>query len=189
MQGKRKIYLSSPHMSGEEQKYIDEAFTTNWIAPLGPHVNAFEKELAEYLGIGGAVVLSSGTAAIHLALIIAGIKQGDRVFCSTLTFSATANPILYQGAEPIFIDSEPESWNISPAALERALEKSSDDGNLPKAVITVNLYGQSVDIDRIKEICDRYEVVLIEDAAESLGATYKGKMSGSFGDYGILSFN
>ncbi len=131
---KPKIYLSSPHMSGNEQKYLDEAFATNWIAPLGPHVEAFERELADYVGLNGAVVLSSGTAALHLALILLGVKRGDQVYCSTLTFAATANPILYLGAEPVFIDSEPSSWNMSPAALERALRQAEKDGCLPKAV-------------------------------------------------------
>ena len=184
-----RIYLSSPHVSGREQQYIDEAFATNWIAPLGPHVNAFEKELAKYLGVKGAVALSSGTAAIHLALLLLGVERGDRVFCSSLTFAATANPIYYVGAEPVFIDAEPSSWNMSPPALEQALAQAEKEGRLPKAVIVVNLYGQSADIKPILELCNRYNIPLIEDAAESLGATYQGKKSGSFGHFGILSFN
>jgi pyridoxal phosphate-dependent aminotransferase EpsN len=186
---KSRIYLSSPHMSGNEQKYINEAFETNWIAPLGPNVDAFEKELAEYVGTKGAAAVSSGTAAIHLALRLLNVEKGDRVFCSTLTFIASANPLLYQGAEPVFIDSEPETWNMSPIALERAFEEAKREGQLPKAVIVVNLYGQSAKMDEILEICNKYNVPVIEDAAESLGSTYKGKKSGTFGKFGIYSFN
>jgi pyridoxal phosphate-dependent aminotransferase EpsN len=189
MANKPRIYLSAPHMSGNEQKYINEAFQTNWIAPLGPNVDAFEKELAEYVGIKGAVAVSSGTAAIHLALQLLDVKKGDRVFCSSLTFIASANPILYEGAEPVFIDSEPDTWNMSPIALERSFEKAEREGQLPKAVIVVNLYGQSAKMDEILEICYKYNVPVIEDAAESLGSTYKGKKSGTFGKFGIYSFN
>ncbi|AMV12439.1 pyridoxal phosphate-dependent aminotransferase [Geobacillus thermoleovorans] len=189
MMNKPRIYLSPPHMSGNEQKYIQEAFETNWIAPLGPNVDAFEKELAAYVGSKGAAAVSSGTAAIHLALRLLGVGQGDVVFCSSLTFVASANPILYQGAEPVFIDSEPETWNMSPRALERAMEGAKREGKLPKAVIVVNLYGQSAKMDEILAICDRYGVPVVEDAAESLGSTYKGKKSGTFGKFGIYSFN
>lgn len=186
---KERIYLSPPHMSGNELKYIEEAFKTNWIAPLGPNVDAFEKELAKYVGIEGAVAVSSGTAAIHLALRLLEIKTGDRVFCSTLTFIASASPILYQGAEPVFIDSEPDTWNMSPIALERALEDAKREGKLPKAVIVVNLYGQSAKMDEILSLCNKYNIPVIEDAAESLGSTYKGKKSGTLGKFGIYSFN
>ncbi len=186
---KKRIYLSPPHMSGLEKKYIDEAFATNWIAPLGPHVDAFEKELAEYVGVKGALALSSGTAALHLALMLLGVGRGDLIFCSALTFAATANPILYVNAEPVFIDSEPSSWNMSVHALERALLVSESSGVMPRAVIVVNLYGQSADLEPIQTICRKFDVAVIEDAAESLGATYKGKNSGSFGRFGILSFN
>lgn len=185
----KRIHLSPPHMSGLEEKYIAEAFETNWIAPLGPHVDAFEQELADYVGCKGAVALSSGTAAIHLALRLLGVGQGDRVFCSTLTFAASANPILYQGGEPVFIDSEPDTWNMSPQALQRAFHDAEKEDRLPGAVIVVNLYGQSADMDPILEICNKYDVPVIEDAAESLGATYKGKASGTFGRFGIYSFN
>ncbi len=185
----KRIYISSPHMSGEEIKYIEDAFATNWIAPLGPHVDAFERELAEYLGMKGAAALSSGTAAIHLAMMLLKVGRGDRVFCSSLTFAATANPIIYQGAEPVFIDADLQSWNMSLGALERALVDAEREGSLPKAVICVNLYGQSADLEPIGELCEQYGVALIEDAAESLGATYKGRKSGSFGRFGILSFN
>lgn len=184
-----RIYLSPPHMSGNEQKYINEAFETNWIAPLGPNVDAFEKELAEYVGSKGAAAVSSGTAAIHLALRLLDVQQGDKVFCSSLTFIASANPILYQGAEPVFIDSEPDTWNMSSQALERAMDAAKREGKLPKAVIVVNLYGQSAKMDEILAICDRYGVPVVEDAAESLGSTYKGKKSGTFGKFGIYSFN
>lgn len=176
-------------MSGQEQKYIDEAFATNWVAPLGPNVEAFEKELAEYTGSKGAVALSSGTAAIHLALRLLNVGQGDVVFCSTLTFAASCNPILYQGGTPFFIDSEPESWNMSPIALKKAFQDAEISGQKPKAVIVVNLYGQSADMDPILEICNHYDVPVIEDAAESLGATYKGRLSGTLGKFGIFSFN
>ncbi len=188
-QVKNRIFLSPPHMSGLEQSYIEEAFQTNWIAPLGPHVDAFEKELANYVGMRGAVAVSSGTAAIHLALSLLGVGKADRVFCSTLTFIASANPILYQGAEPIFIDSEPETWNMSPQALERALHEASYEGKLPKAVIVVNLYGQSAKMDEICAICEAYQIPIIEDAAESLGSSYKGRKSGTFGYFGVYSFN
>jgi len=183
------IYLSPPHMSGNEQKYIHEAFATNWIAPLGPHVDAFEKEMAAYAGVKDAVAVSSGTAAIHLALRLLHVKKGHFVFCSSLTFVASANPILYVGAEPVFIDSEFDTWNMSPQALQRALEKANQDGNLPKAVIVVHLYGQSAKMDEIIALCNQYEVPIIEDSAESLGSSYKGKKSGSFGKFGIYSFN
>lgn len=184
-----RIYLSPPHMSGKEQKYIQEAFETNWIAPLGPNVDAFEEEIAKYVGVKGAVAVSSGTAAIHLALSLLEIKKGDYVFCSTLTFVASANPILYQDATPVFIDSEPDTWNMSPQALRRALEESALDGTLPKAVIVVNLYGQSAKMNEITSICHEFNVPIIEDAAESLGSIYKGKFSGTFGKFGIYSFN
>lgn len=179
-----RIFLASPHMGGQEQKYIQQAFDTNWIAPLGPSVDAFENDIASFVGVKTAAALSSGTAAIHLALKAIGIQEGDIVFCSTLTFAASCNPIIYEKATPVFIDSEPESWNMSPVALEKAFEKY-----IPKAVIVVNLYGQSADMDKIMEICNRYNVPVIEDAAESLGATYKGKQSGSFGTFGVFSFN
>ncbi len=176
-------------MSGKEHKYINEAFETNWIAPLGPNVDAFEKEIAEYVGVSEAVAVSSGTSAIHLALLLLNVGKGDKVFCSSLTFIASANPIIYQGAEPVFIDSEPETWNMSPQALERAFEDANNEGNLPKAVIVVNLYGQSAKMEEIIKICDQYGVPIIEDAAESLGAVYKGKASGTYGEFGIFSFN
>ncbi|HHW37929.1 MAG TPA: aminotransferase class I/II-fold pyridoxal phosphate-dependent enzyme [Bacillales bacterium] len=186
---RKRIFLSSPHMSGNEQKYINEAFTTNWIAPLGPNVDAFERELAAYIGSKDAAAVSSGTAAIHLALRLLDIQKEDKVFCSSLTFVASANPILYMGAEPVFIDSEPETWNMSPQALERALADAVKEGEIPKAVIVVHLYGQSANMDEILSICNQYEVPVIEDAAESLGSTYKGKASGTFGRFGVYSFN
>ena len=184
MSGKR-IYLSSPTMHGEEQEFVKEAFDTNWVAPLGPNVNNFEKELAEYVEIPHAAALSSGTAAIHLALRILGIGKGDVVFVPSLTFSATCNPIVYENATPVFIDSEKDTWNMDPIALERAFEKYPN----PKAVIVVHLYGTSAKLNEIMEICDRHQVTLIEDAAESLGSTYKGKHTGTFGMIGIYSFN
>jgi pyridoxal phosphate-dependent aminotransferase EpsN len=176
-------------MSGSEMKYVQEAFQTNWIAPLGPNVDAFEKEIASYVGVNDAVAVSSGTAAIHLALSLLGVGKGDTVFCSTLTFVASANPILYQGAEPVFIDSEPDTWNMSPEALQNALNDALILGKLPKAVIVVNLYGQSAKMDEILELCNHYGVPIIEDAAESLGSLYKGKPSGTFGNFGVFSFN
>jgi len=183
----KKIYLASPHMSNEgyEKQYIQEAFDTNWIAPLGANVDGFEKELAEKIGTKHAAALSSGTAAIHMALKAAGVGKGDTVFCPTLTFSATANPIIYQDATPVFIDSNYKTWNMDPKALEKAFEKHPN----VKAVLIVHLYGLSADMDRIVEICKNHNVPLIEDAAESLGTTYKGKYTGTFGDYGIFSFN
>jgi pyridoxal phosphate-dependent aminotransferase EpsN len=186
---RKRILLSPPHMSGDEYKYVEEAFDSNWIAPLGPNVDRFEEEIAAYIGVRGAVAVNSGTAAIHLALRLLAIEAGDRVFCSTLTFVASANPIVYQRAEPVFIDSEPGTWNMSPQALKHALEDAYKEGKLPKAVIVVHLYGQSALMDEIVFLCDEYEVPVIEDAAESLGATYKGKASGTMGKFGIYSFN
>lgn len=183
------ILLSTPHMGEAELHFVEEAFRTNWIAPLGPNVDAFEREVADLVGVGHAAALSSGTAAIHLAVRMLGVKPGDRVFCSTLTFSASANPIVYEGGEPVFIDSEPGSWNMSPVALERAFDAAQAEGWMPRAVIVVNLYGQSADMDALIDICDRHGVPVIEDAAESLGARYKGKPSGIFGRMGIFSFN
>lgn len=185
----KRILLSSPHMSGNEQNYINNAFKENWIAPLGPNVNQFELDIAAYAGIKGASVTSSGTGAIHLALDILGVKQGDSVFCSTFTFVASANPALYLGADITFIDSEVETWNMSPFALERALSDAKKMGKLPKAIIVVNLYGQSAQMDELLEIANSYNVPIIEDAAESLGAVYKGKKSGTLGKIGIYSFN
>lgn len=176
-------------MSGVEMDFVRNAFESNWIAPLGPQVDAFEREIAKKVGANESVVLSSGTAAIHLALSLLGVKQGDKVFCSTLTFVASANPILYQGAEPVFIDSDPESWNMSPQALDQALQDAFKNKELPKAIIVVNLYGQSANMDSLLALCERYQIPVIEDAAESLGATYKGKQSGTFGHFGIYSFN
>lgn len=182
-----KIYLSSPHMSDEgyEMSYVKEAFDTNWIAPLGTNVDEFENEIAKKVGINAAAALSAGTAAIHMALKAAGVGKGDIVFCSTLTFSATANPILYENANPVFIDSNYETWNMDPKALEIAFKKYPN----VKAVLVVHLYGLSADMDKIIELCKMHNVPLIEDAAESLGTKYKGKYTGTLGDYGIYSFN
>ncbi len=185
-----QILLSSPHLGHLEREFVEEAFRTNWIAPLGPNVDAFERELSERIGVHHhAAALSSGTAAIHLALILLGVERGDVVFCSAFTFAASANPILYQGAEPVFIDAEPDSWNMSPSALEDAFRDALAHGKMPKAVIVVNLYGQSADFDPITEICSRHGVPIVEDAAESLGASYKGRPSGTFGSIGVFSFN
>ncbi|KGX90990.1 DegT/DnrJ/EryC1/StrS family aminotransferase [Pontibacillus marinus] len=182
-----RIFLSSPHMSDEgyEMQYVQEAFDTNWIAPLGENVNEFEKELAAKVGSKAAAALSSGTGAIHLALRAAGVGEGDIVFCPTLTFSATANPIIYQNATPVFIDSNYETWNMCPKALNEAFEKYPE----VKAVIAVHLYGLSADMDKIMEVCKEHNVVVIEDAAESLGGYYKGQHTGTLGHYGIFSFN
>jgi dTDP-4-amino-4,6-dideoxygalactose transaminase len=184
-----QILLSTPHLGDSEMAYVEEAFRTNWIAPLGPNVDAFEKELATYIGIGHAAALSSGTAGLHLALRLLDVGPGDEVFCSSLTFVASANPILYEHATPVFIDADPATWNMSPQALERALADRQRAGRLPKAVIVVNLYGQSSDMDTLVSLCDRYGVPVVEDAAESLGATYKGRASGTFGRLGVFSFN
>lgn len=183
----KRIFLASPHMSDEgfEQEYVKEAFDTNWIAPLGSNVDGFERELAQKVGVNAAAALSSGTAAIHLALKAAGVEAGDVVFCPTLTFSATANPIIYQGAVPVFIDSDYKTWNMDPNALEEAFEKYPN----VKAVLVVHLYGLSADMDRIMEICLRQNVTVIEDAAESLGSFYKGRPTGTIGQFGIYSFN
>lgn len=182
---RKRIYLSSPTMHGKEQEFVKEAFDTNWVAPLGPNVNGFEKELAEYVGVSHAAALDSGTAAIHLALKLAGVKEGDVVFVPTLTFSATCNPVVYEKAVPVFIDSETDTWNMSPEALERAFEKYPS----PKAVIVVHLYGTPAKLDEIMDICKKHGTTLIEDAAESLSSTYKGRQTGTFGKFGIYSFN
>jgi len=181
----KKIYLASPHMMGKEREYVTEAFDTNWIAPLGPFVNKFEDYFKDYFNLKGACALSSGTSALHLAIKLAGVKQGDVVFCSSLTFSASANPITYEGGVPVFIDSEPETYNMSPEALEKAFEKYPN----PKAVIIVSLYGMPAKYDELIKICKKHNTVVIEDAAESLGSTYEGKKVGTFGDYSIISFN
>jgi pyridoxal phosphate-dependent aminotransferase EpsN len=184
-----RIFLSPPHMGGDELELIKDVFKSNYIAPVGKHITLFENEIAKYVGIKGAVALCSGTAAIHLALRLINIKPDDIVFCSSLTFIGSANPILYENAIPVFIDSEPETWNMSPVALANAFERYVHQGKKPKAVIVVNLYGQSADMDPILKICDDYKTPLIEDAAESIGAKYHEKNSGSFGDFSILSFN
>lgn len=182
---KKRIFLSSPTMNGQEMGYIQEAFDSNWVAPLGKNVDEFEKELASYIGVKHAAALSAGTAALHLAIKLAGVKQGDHVFSSALTFAATCNPITYEKAIPIFIDAEADTWNMSPEALEEGFRRYPD----VKTVVTANLYGTPGKLDEIKGICDRHQAVLIEDAAESLGSTYKGRQTGAFGKYGIFSFN
>lgn len=184
-----RLYLSPPYMTGTEQKYVQEAFETNWIAPLGPNVNAFEEEISDYIQIKGGVALSSGTAAIHLALKYFGVDSGDDVFCSTFTFSGSCNPIMYQKANPVFIESEADTWNMSSEALERAFYLAIKHNKMPKAVIIVDLYGQSANYDSLIELCSYYKVPIIEDAAEALGATYKNKKCGSFGHAGVISFN
>lgn len=181
----KRIFLSSPTMHEWEQKYIQEAFDTNWVAPLGPNVDAFERELAEYADVRHAAALSAGTAAIHLAVRLLGIGEGDVVFAPTLTFSATCNPVAYEKARLVFIDSEPDTWNMSPQALERAFEKYPD----AKAVICVHLYGTPAKLDEIMAICEKHNVPMIEDAAESLSSTYRGRQTGTFGKFGIYSFN
>jgi len=187
--GDKRIYLSPPHLSGQELEYVHEAFDTNWIAPLGPHVDAFERELCEVVGSSYAAALTSGTAALHLALVLLGIGRGDEVLVSDLTFAATAYPIRYVGAYPTFIDSERTSWNMDPDLLAETLASRAQKGRLPKAVILVHLYGQSANIDPILDLCNKYDIPLIEDAAEALGATYKGRAPGSFGKAGFYSFN
>jgi dTDP-4-amino-4,6-dideoxygalactose transaminase len=185
----KQILLSTPHMGELEQKFVQEAFDTNWIAPVGPHVDAFEREFCDVVGSSHAAALSSGTAALHLALQLIGVSPGDEVFCSTLTFIATASPITYLGAKPVFVDSDRTTWNMNPDLLREALDKRAKLGKLPKAVAIVHLYGQSADIDPILAVCNDYEIPLIEDAAESLGATYKNRSPGTFGKIGIFSFN
>ena len=185
-----KIWLSSPHMGENEQKYVKEAFNTNWVAPLGPNVNGFEQDLEYFLNDDVfAAALSSGTAAIHLGLILLGIQAGDEVICQSFTFSASANPILYLGATPVFIDSEIHTWNICPIALEQAIIDRISKGKKPKAIIPVHLYGMPFKVDEIKAIAQKYGIPILEDSAEALGSTYKGKKCGTFGDIGVLSFN
>jgi dTDP-4-amino-4,6-dideoxygalactose transaminase len=185
-----KIWLSSPHMGGNEQKFVNEAFEANWVAPLGPNVNGLEQDLENYLGQEATVgALSSGTAAIHLGLILLGVQAGDEVLCQSMTFSASANPILYQGAIPVFIDSEPETWNLCPVALETAIKERIAQGKTPKAIIAVHLYGVPYQIEAIRIVADRYCIPILEDSAEALGSSYKGQKCGTFGDIGVLSFN
>ena len=186
-----RIYLSLAQMGGEELKFVNEAFSTNWVVPLGPNVDAFEKDLEAYLGEGKRVVaLSAGTAAIHLGLVMLGVTAGDEVICQSFTFAASANPVKYLGANPVFVDSENDTWNMSPALLEQAiLDRKKITGRYPKAIVVVHLYGMPAKIDEILEIANRYNIPVLEDAAEAIGSTYKGRMCGTFGAYGVLSFN
>ncbi|MFM7488302.1 MAG: DegT/DnrJ/EryC1/StrS family aminotransferase [Cytophagales bacterium] len=183
------MYLSPPHMGGEELGFIQQAFDANWVSPAGPHIDAFEKRLAEYNGITHCAALSSGTAAIHLALVILGVKSGDEVICSTFTFSGSCNPIIYAGATPVFVDSEPETWNMDPELLEEAIVDRIKKGRKPKAIILVHLYGMPAKINELVSLSRKYEIPIVEDAAEALGSTYEGKKAGTFGDIGIYSFN
>ncbi|WP_414054025.1 DegT/DnrJ/EryC1/StrS family aminotransferase [Macrococcus equi] len=185
----KRLHLSIAHIGENEQKYVKEAFDQNWVAPLGPNVDKFEEVVAEYVGRHSGAALNSGTSAIHLAIKLLDIKEGDTVFCSSLTFIASANPICYEKATPVFIDSERDTWNMSPVALEKALKEAKAEGKLPKAVVIVNLYGQPAKFDELLALCEAYGVPVIEDSAESLGAEYKGKKSGSFGKFSIFSFN
>lgn len=186
----KKIWLSSPHMGGNEQKYIQEAFDENWIAPLGPNVTQFETDLEDFQEENTAVAtLSSGTAALHLSLILSGVQHGDEVICQSMTFSASANPIAYLGAQPIFVDSEMTTWNLCPIALEKAIIDRIELGKKPKAIIGVHLYGMPFQVEAIISIAQKYDIPLIEDSAESLGSTYKGQKCGTFGEFGVLSFN
>ncbi|WP_461534426.1 DegT/DnrJ/EryC1/StrS family aminotransferase [Sinomicrobium sp.] len=185
-----KIWLSSPHMGGNEQQYVQQAFDTNWVAPLGPHVNGFEADIQQYLGGGVEVAaVSAGTAALHLALILSGVEVGDEVICQSLTFSASANPITYQGAIPIFVDSEADTWNLCPQALETAIKDRIAKGKKPKAIIGVHLYGMPYKVEEIHQVAERYDIPVIEDAAEALGSSYKGRYCGTLGSMAILSFN
>ncbi|MEQ8424778.1 MAG: aminotransferase class I/II-fold pyridoxal phosphate-dependent enzyme [Cyclobacteriaceae bacterium] len=185
-----KIWLSSPHMGGQELKFVEEAFASNWISPVGPHLEAFEKELGAYVGVEHCAALSSGTAAIHLALIVLGVERGDEVICSSFTFSGSCNPIAYQDATPVFVDSEEETWNMDPDLLEKAiLDRVRATGKRPKAIILVHLYGMPAQVDEILAISKKYGIPVIEDAAEAIGSSYKGKRLGSFGEIGIFSFN
>jgi len=184
-----KIWLSPPHMGGKELGYVNDAFQSNWVAPLGPHVDQFELELAAYCGVSHAAALSSGTAALHLALVELGIGRGDEVLASTFTFSATINPIVYQGATPVLIDSEKQTWNMDPDLLEEAIRDRIRKGKLPKAIIPVHLYGMPANMDRILAIAGEYGIAVVEDAAEALGSRYRGQPAGSFGDMSVLSFN
>ena len=187
---KSKIWLSSPHMGGNEQKYVQEAFDGNWIAPQGPNIIEFQNDLAQYLAQDVFVAaLSSGTAALHLGLLLLGVKAGDEVICQSLTFAASANPILYLGATPIFIDSEPDTWNLCPIALELAIEDTLKKGSKPKAIIAVHLYGVPYKIDEIRVVANKYDIPILEDSAEAIGSSYKGQKCGTFGDIGVLSFN
>ncbi|WP_343625791.1 DegT/DnrJ/EryC1/StrS family aminotransferase [Flavobacterium lindanitolerans] len=186
----QKIWLSSPHMGGTEQNYVNEAFESNWVAPLGPNVTGFEQDLEKFIGQNSYVgALSSGTAALHLGLVILGVKAGDEVICQSMTFSASANPIMYQGATPIFIDSEKETWNLSPIALEEAITDRIAKGKKPKAIIAVHLYGMPYKVDEIHAIAKKYEIPVLEDSAEALGSHYKKQKCGTFGEIGVLSFN
>jgi dTDP-4-amino-4,6-dideoxygalactose transaminase len=184
-----KIWLSSPHMGGSEQKHIREAFDTNWIAPVGANIDAFELDLENYIGAGHVTALNSGTAAIHLGLILLGVAAGDEVLCQTMTFAASANPVLYQGATPVFIDSEPDTWNLCPMALEEAIVDRIAKGKTPKAIIAVTLYGVPYKMEEIRIVADKYAIPILEDSAEALGSNYKGKRCGTFGDVSVLSFN
>ena len=184
-----KIWLSSPHLTGQEQKYVKEAFDTNWVAPLGPNVNGLEADICEYTGSKACSALSSGTAAIHLALILLGIKENDEVLCSSFTFSATVNPIIYQNAIPVFVDSEKDTWNMCPLMLKEAIIDRVKKGKKPKAIILVHLYGMPSKMKEIIEVSNEYEIPIIEDAAEAIGSTYNGKAMGTFGEIGIFSFN
>ena len=184
-----RVYLSPPHLSGEEQALVAEAFASNWIAPLGPHVDAFEKEMADYVGVGHAVALSSGTAALHVAMRLLGVGAGDEVPCSTFTFVASVNPIVYEGGRPVLVDCDAATWTMDPNLLEDELRRLDAAGRRPKAVVAVDLYGQCADYDAIGALCERYGVPLVEDAAEALGSTYRGKRAGRFGRLGVLSFN
>ncbi|PFA67796.1 pyridoxal phosphate-dependent aminotransferase [Bacillus sp. AFS015802] len=185
----KQIHLSPPFLTGKEMEFLKNAVDSNWITPLGPHVDLFERELSNYIGVKDGAAMSSGTAALHIALALCGVNKGDRVFVSTLSFIASVNPVVYLGGIPEFIDSEPDSWCMSPVALERALHESKINNSLPKAVIVVHVYGQSAKLDEIKVLCDRFQVPLIEDAAESLGGTYHGEKTGGIGDFGVFSFN
>ena len=186
---KSKIWLSSPHMGGTEMKYVQEAYDTNWVAPLGPNVNGFEQDIINYTGVKAASVLSSGTAAIHLALILLGVESNDEVLCSSFTFSASANPIVYQKAIPVFIDSEKDTWNMCPVSLEEAIEDRIKIGKKPKAIILVHLYGMPSKMHEIMAVASKYSIPVIEDAAEAIGSTYKGNAMGTLGELGVYSFN
>ncbi len=186
---RNRIYLSPPHLGDLERTFVNEAFDTNWISPVGPHIDSFERELAAHLGVAESVALSSGTAAIHLALILAGVRQGDEVVCQSFTFAGSCNPVVYLGASPVFIDSEQDTWNMDPALLETALRDRAKAGKKPKAIVVVDLYGMPARLEEIRSIADSYQVPLIEDAAEALGSTRNGYAAGTFGDFGVYSFN